>query len=173
MTLAPDLQLFDCSGAEGVARRQYQFLAIFLQASGELADGGGLACTVHTDHQNHKGTFRDGNLQRHFTGSQQCREFFLEAFQQRLGAAELLAVELLHQRLDDVFGGGQPHVGGQQLRLDVVEQRLVDGFAAKDQGAERIRQCRAGLAQTLAQARKQPAAGLLGRRRSFCAGLRR
>ena len=53
--LAPDLQLLDRGGAEGVAGRQHHGFAGLAVLLGELADRRRLAAAIDTDDQDHKG----------------------------------------------------------------------------------------------------------------------
>ena len=50
---APDLQLVDGRGAEGVGGGQYNFAPALLVPVGHLADGGRLAGAVDADHHDH------------------------------------------------------------------------------------------------------------------------
>ena len=56
--LAPDFQLLDGGGAEGVGGAEQDAVALGLEAGGEFADGGGLAGAVHAHHQDHGGRLR-------------------------------------------------------------------------------------------------------------------
>ena len=49
--VAPDLQLLDRGGAEGVAGGEQDAIILLLQPMAELADGGRLAGAVDADHQ--------------------------------------------------------------------------------------------------------------------------
>ena len=51
--VAPDLQLLDRGGAEGVAGGEQHAIILLLQPMAELADGGRLARAVDADHQDH------------------------------------------------------------------------------------------------------------------------
>ncbi len=53
--LAPDFELIDRGGPEGVARGEHHALALAKKFSRELADRGGLAGTVDADHQDDEG----------------------------------------------------------------------------------------------------------------------
>ena len=64
VTLAPHLQLLHRGGAEGVAGGQHHVLAFRLEATGQLADGGGLADPVHAHHQDHIGFLAAVDVER-------------------------------------------------------------------------------------------------------------
>ena len=53
--LRPDGQLVGCSGAEGIGGSEQHLFALGSQLCADLADGGGLAHTVDTHHQNDRG----------------------------------------------------------------------------------------------------------------------
>ena len=52
-SLTPDADLLHGSGTEGISSTEIHFLASLLKLIGELSDGGSLAHTVHTHHENH------------------------------------------------------------------------------------------------------------------------
>ena len=64
VALAPDLQLLDGGGAEGITGGQHHRFALVLEAARQLADGGGLADAVDPDHQDHIGLLAGINDQR-------------------------------------------------------------------------------------------------------------
>ena len=58
--LAPDLELLDGGGPEGVAGGEHHRQALLAEFLGKLADGGGLAGAVHAHHEDHEGLLRRG-----------------------------------------------------------------------------------------------------------------
>ena len=62
--LAPDLQLLDRGGAEGVAGGEQDAIILLLQPMAELADGGRLARAVDADHQDDVGAGKAPDFQR-------------------------------------------------------------------------------------------------------------
>ena len=156
VALAPDLQLLHGGGAEGVAGGQHDLLALELQLLRQLADGGGLAHAVHPDHQDHIGLARDVDLQRLLHRAQQAGQLFLQRLVQRAAVGQLLARHALGQVLHDQGGGLDADVGGQQARLDVVEQVVVDFLATEEQAGHAFADAGAGLGQPCRRRAKKP-----------------
>ncbi len=159
VALAPDLQLLHGGGAEGVAGGQHDLLALELQLLRQLADGGGLAHAVHPDHQDHIGLARDVDLQRLLHRAQQAGQLFLQRLVQRAAVGQLLARHALGQVLHDQGGGLDADVGGQQARLDVVEQVVVDFLATEEQAGHAFADAGAGLGQPLPEAGEEARPG--------------
>ncbi|MCY1414227.1 hypothetical protein D9M71_296700 [compost metagenome] len=161
VALAPHLQLLDGGGAEGVAGGEHDLPALQLQLLRQLADGGGLADAVHADHQDHVGIALF-DLQRLFHRPQQAGEFFLQRLVQRAAVGQLLARHALGQVLDDHAGRLDADVGGQQARLDLVEQLVVDRLAAEEQAGHALADAGAGLRQALLEAGEEAELGRFG-----------
>ena len=53
-TVRPDFKLLNCSGAEGIRRRQNHLFALRLIVGRHLADGGRFAYSVYPDYQDHR-----------------------------------------------------------------------------------------------------------------------
>ena len=75
--LAPDLQLVDGGGAEGVAGREHDASALATETSGELADRRGLAGAVDADDQDDVRLHRRVDLERACDGGQHALDLRL------------------------------------------------------------------------------------------------
>ena len=157
VALTPHLQLLDGGGAEGIAGGEHDLLALTLQLLGQLADGGGLAHAVHADHKNHVGLLLGGDQQRLLDRLEQRAQLFLQGLVQRTAVGQLLARHAFGQAVDDDTGGLDADVGGEQARLQLFEQVIVDGLLAEEQTGHALAQAGAGLRQALLEA-GEPAA---------------
>ena len=137
VALAPGLQLRDRGGAEGVAGGEHQRTAFVLEALGELADGGGLADAVDADGQQHEGlglACRSAAAAR--PGAASPSRSPRSAASRARGVGELARLHALAQVFDQLRGGGDADVGGDQRGLDLVEQVVVEARVAREQAAE-------------------------------------
>src|SRR3954452_16420138 len=96
--VAPDGELLDGGGAEGVARRDEDLLAVVLEAVGELGDRGRLARAVDARDQDHGGA--DGAVVDLRAGVQLLAEHLLD--EDLDVAIDLLVEERLADALDDL-----------------------------------------------------------------------
>ena len=130
--LAPDLQLLDRCGAEGVAGSEQDAIILLLQPVCELADGRRLAGAVDADDEDHVRTWKARDFQRLGDRSQ---DLFDLLGKDRSKAALVEALELLlRDRLADAVRCLRTEVGGDQRFLDVVERRRVERRAAGEAG---------------------------------------
>ncbi|MNF86383.1 hypothetical protein D3C84_688160 [compost metagenome] len=144
VALAPDLQLLDRRGTEGVTRREHDFLAFELQLLRQFADGGGLAGAIDANHQNHERLVLRHDLQRLLDRLEHLSQLGLEGFVQGIGIGQLLARNLLGQALDDHRGRLDPHVSGQQAGFEVFEQLVIDDLLAQEQAGHALADAGAG-----------------------------
>jgi hypothetical protein len=138
---APLGELLARRGAEGVARGEEHRALLGLEAARELADRGRLARAVHAGEEDHEGLrkrLREGLFER----GEEPRERRLELAFELGGIRNPLVAGRLTQLLDQALGRGDPDVGRDELRLELLEEGLVDfRMGAKD--AERILPARA------------------------------
>ena len=125
--LAPDGELLDGGGAEGVAGGEHHPLALLLSAAGELGDRGRLADAVDAHHQGQHGTAaedaRAGHLVEH------VRHLVGEQLAQLGGARRLLLEGVLLDALDQLQGGVDPEVGADEHLFEVFERAVVESDA--------------------------------------------
>ena len=122
--LAPDLQLLDGGGAEGVAGGDHHLLAGGAELAGELADGGGLARAVDADDQHH---LRAAGVDRHRPGDRLEDGGDLAGEQVLdLARADPAAEAALGDGGGDLERGLDPHVGGDQQLLEALEHGVVE-----------------------------------------------
>ena len=121
--LAPDGQLLDGRGPEGVAGGHHHLLAVVLEALGQLGDRGRLARAVDAgDHDDG----RPGGVEANagLVGEQLLLELLLD---ERLDVAgDLLVEERLADAIDDVGGGAGADVGEVEALLQLGEEVLID-----------------------------------------------
>ena len=122
--LAPDLELLDRRGAEGVAGGEHHAIILLLQQMAELADGRGLARSVDADHQDDVRAGEAPDVERLGDGREDLLDLLGE------DGAKAALVELLETPVGDAvadplrrFGA---EVGGDQRLLDIVEGRGVE-----------------------------------------------
>ena len=92
----------------------------------ELADGRGLAGAVDADDQQHEGLVRDRSSSGCCDGSRMAVIASVQRRDQRVDVVEFLARDLAAQFLEDVLRGLDADVGGQQARLELVEDFGID-----------------------------------------------
>ena len=129
--LAPDLQLLDRGGAEGVARRQHHALSFSCELPGELADCGGLARAVHAHHENHEGLLGGIDDERLGHGQQHLLDFAGENGL-HLVRLDLLVVAALAHGLANAQGGGDPKVRLNENVFQLVEHGPVELALGED-----------------------------------------
>ena len=122
--VAPDLELLDRGGAEGVAGGQQHAIILLLQQMAELADGGGLARAVDADDEDDVRAGEAPDVERLGDGREDLLDFLGE------DGAQAALVELLEALGGDGFADALrrfgAEVGGDQRLLDVVERRGVE-----------------------------------------------
>jgi hypothetical protein len=131
---APFGELLDGGRAEGVARGEQHRLALRLEELRELGDRRGLAGAVHAREQDHEG-FRGEHGQRLLERGEERHERGLELALELRPVLEPLVALRAAQALDQRGGGGDAHVRLDQLRLELLVERLVD-LRARTQHAD-------------------------------------
>src|ERR687887_1909402 len=152
--VGPDLELLLSRGAEGVRRADDDRAAVLGQAEGELPDRRRLAGAVDADDE------EDGGVR----GDVEAARLAEEAGDLvREGRTQILDVAAGFEPLDELRGGANPDVGGDERLLEPLPGRLVAGVEGgrRELFGERA----AALAERLAQPSEEPAALLLALRR--------
>lgn len=111
-------------------RRQHHRLALLLELTRQLADGGGFTDAVDADHQNHKRRFAF-YVQRLIHFRQNIAHLFFQQAVQRLGVAQLLAAGVVGKTRDDLTRGFHADIGNQQLLFQLFKQIIVDFLTAE------------------------------------------
>ena len=156
VALAPLLQLLARGGAEGVARGQQHAFALGLEVFGQFADGGGFACAVHTGHHNHKRGFIFRGVvfrqrERFFQRFEQFVEAVFEGAAQFVGIAQAAQADAAAYVGQQVLGGFDAHVAGEQHGFQLFVEVFVD-FAAAKHARQRFAHVVARFAQALLEA---------------------
>ena len=154
VAIAPDLQLLDGGGAERVARGEHDFEALLLQLPRELADGRGLAGAVDADDENRERRSGAVDLQWLLRRPQDVQQRAAQRCEQCFEIVELLALDLATQLFEDALRGFDANVRGDQSRLELVENRVVDA-ACRQQVGEVVGQPRVAAVELLAQPLEQ------------------
>ena len=120
--LGPNGELLGGGGPEGVPGGEHDPMAVFLEPSGHLADGGGFTHAVHAHHQHHQGMGKGlgGVLPEH------AGENFPESLAHGFGVFELIRLGLGPKLLDHVLGGMHAQIRGDEGRLQVIVKIVVD-----------------------------------------------
>ena len=133
IALRPDRQLLARRRPEGVARREHDAAALGEQPVRELADGGGLARAVDPHHQNDVGLDRrDRSMSGRSTGRQDVHHGLAQRGEQGIHIVELLARDPPAQLIENAPGRLHADIGGDEPRLEVVEDLGID-LAAREQ----------------------------------------
>jgi hypothetical protein len=138
--LAPDLELLDGGGAEGVAGSHDHAEALVAILLGELADGGRLAAAVDADDQHHHGLQRRVELEGAVDQRQRLRHFLGERRADLLGR-HLLIEARAAQALGHFLGDAGAHVGGDEQIFELA-QRLVVEPAPREDAADPLAKLR-------------------------------
>ena len=160
--LAPDLELLDRRGAEGVAGRQHQGVPFRLELLRELADGGGLAGAVDADHQDHERLLRgiDAKGDRH--GRERALDLRRQDLADRVRRDALLVAALAHG-LRDPGRGLDAEIGLDQRVLELL-QRVGVELALGEQAGDALGQRRGGALHAPREAAPPAALRLFARR---------
>ena len=126
--LGPDGELLGGGGAERVRGADDDAAAHGLKASGQFADGGGLAHAVDANDEQHHRAFQVHRLGAHHVG-----EYLLEGFARLLRGADLLRLALLAQAADGQFRGLHAHVGHDEHVAEILEEVVVELFVVLHQ----------------------------------------
>ena len=131
--LAPDLELIDGGGAEGIAGRQRDFLALADHPMRQLADGRGLAGAVDADDQDHVRAVIA--LERQRLGDRGKRALHLGGQHgAHLLRRDLLVVAALRQGLGDAHGRLDAQVRLNQQVLELLQRISVELPLGEDAG---------------------------------------
>ena len=142
-----DAELFDGSGPEGVACRQYDAASLLLQPVGDLGDGGGLAGAVDADEHDDGGLllFGEPRVEIENVDAEDVADSFfhseLDDLLQGVLPAVLLAGEVVAYTDDDLLHDGICHIGFQEGDLQLVEdvvERVVLDLLAQERRAEHL-----------------------------------
>ena len=117
---------------------------------GELADGGGLAGAVDAGQHEDEGLVR-GDVERLLQRRQQVDQRLLQRGLQVGSFGQAFTPHLLLQGLEQGMGGIDADVGGDEDRLEFLEQLGVDLAADAKQAGQLAAEAVAGLGQTLLQ----------------------
>ena len=121
----------------------------------QFSNGGGLAGTIDTNDQDHKGLRIARDVQWRFAGLQNIREPRAQRRQQRLGIVEFMSRNAAVEVAQNLLRRGDADVGANQPSLKFFEQCGVD-LAALHQAANLARQRRTAAIQARAQASQKP-----------------
>ena len=120
--VAPNGKLVDGGGAERICRGNDHLFARFFQSLGDLADRGGLARAVHADDKDHRGR---GIQMQPVPLSDQLGDDLFEHALDLLRLFEAPLLDLVTQTFQDLLGGGNADVCGDEKLLQFVQQILV------------------------------------------------
>ena len=145
--LRPDLQLVCCRRTEGITCHQGDLLALVNQLLGNLADGGGFAHAVDTDHQDHRGLggkiqLRAAHIQ-HFVQNQLQIELYM--IRNGKTAVQHTVTQFLHQGVHRIHA----HIRKDQCFFQIFVKFLSNIRAFLEHIVQGSAEERTGLAQTL------------------------
>ena len=132
--LAPGLELVGGGGAEGVGRAEHHAAAVGDEHPGELAGGGGLAGAVDADdHHDARGVARPRSVLHGAVevGAEQREQLLAQQRAQLVGRTGAEHLDALAQPLDQLLGGRDADVGGEQGVLDLLPGVLVEVLAGE------------------------------------------
>ena len=150
VALAPGLQLFAGSSAEGVAGGEQHALALGLENFGQLADRGRLAGPVHPGDHDHVGLV-GGVIERLLKLAAGFRAGRRPAPSGSLRRVQLVALGRLLQFVEQMGRRLDAAVAGQQQGFQFLEQFVID-LAAREDGLQLAAPLGARLGQPLEQA---------------------
>ena len=118
----------------------------------ELADTGGLAGAVNTDHENHERLFAGLDIQRLFTGLQDLLHVIVQGHLQGIDAAERLARQPGLHVIDDFTGGLDADVGAEQAGFEFIQGVAVNGFFTQEEVSHAVAEAAPGFGQPAGEA---------------------
>ena len=143
--LCPDFQLVSCGSTEGIGSNQQDFLSLAGELLGNLADGGGLADTVDTHHQNHGRI--GGQVQRGIANGQHVCQNVLQRFSRLFRCLQAIVADPLAQLTHCPDSSIHAQICQNQAFFQFIKKIIVNFTGSKD-----IAQCVAesfpGLGQT-------------------------
>ena len=132
-TAAPHLQLLDGSRPEGVGRAEEHLLAVVDVEPGQLGDVRRLACAVHADHE-----YRVRDLAVLGDGAgrnvQDSHQLLLEYVDCAIGVRYALVPDAPLESFEELLGGAEADVGGDQQLLELLPELVVQAPGAKEVG---------------------------------------
>ena len=146
-TVRPHLKLFNGGGAEGIRRAQHHFFALLLHSCGKLADGGGLADPVDTDHQHHRWF---GVQLQLLAAAEHLGHRFHQHIPDRVRIGFPAFLDLAAQLITDMGGSGSAGIRHDEDFLEFLEQLLVNFGEGTQHGVDRLHNGIAGLFESRA-----------------------
>ena len=125
VAFAPYHQLLARRGAESVAGREQDFLPLQPVIVGKLADRGGLAGAVDAGQHDHERLVR-ADIQGYRNRPQHFKQRLTQRFLQFGGLGEALLPGARAQLFQQVGGGRDTHVGGEQHGFQLVVEFLIE-----------------------------------------------
>ena len=149
--LRPYGELICRSRAERIARADDHAAPDRAQARGQLADGGGFAHAVHSDHQQYH-----GRGQLHRLAAHEFHQNVLEHLARLLRVGDFLRLAALAQAADGIFGGFHTHIRHDQhvgqILIELIGQILVQFHQFIHASAHVFPRARKALANPVKQA---------------------
>jgi len=154
----PDLELFDCRRAEGVARHDEHLAALQLGPVGQLGDGGCLADAVDAHHHHHLGWVHglDG-----LGGLEDLGQLLAQDHLEAGGVAHASLAGAVLELGEQLARGLEAHVGHDQDFLQLVPEVLVHLAVGGEQPVDARGYLLACLGQALGELDEQAAAFVL------------
>ena len=154
--VAPDLKLVDGCGTERIGSTEHHLVARLLELIGKLADGGGLANTIHAHHEHHVrplgiGLHREAVELLALVLHQQRRNLLAQQFVQLARTYILVLGHAGLDALDDAQRGFYAYVARHKHLFQVVEHIVIDGTAPGHRTGNLLEQTLLGLLHALVE----------------------
>src|SRR5690606_15822338 len=143
--LAPDLELADGAGAEGVAGAEEDLLVLVAERLAELGDAGGLAGAVDAGDEDN-GRLLGGEVERAVALGPHGLELAFEVVEDLLAPGHPAGLVVGADALDEAGGRLHADVGLDQAALEVGDEGVVE-LPAAQHGAQAADERLAGLLQ--------------------------
>ena len=148
--LAPDLELVDGSGAEGIGGSEQHGFALPFVIRRELADGRRLAGAVDADDEQHRrAVFRDARLV--LARREDFDNLLLQERLEVFRCVDFLFLDALAHGCHELIRRLDADVGHDERFLKLIEQVVIDIGIADDDFLNLVRQVLAGLVEALLQ----------------------
>ena len=131
IALTPDLQLLHGGRPKGIPRCQHDRLPFRLELLRQLADGGGLAHTIDTHHQNHERAAGPG-VQWHLNRLENPGQGGAQMTVNGVRISGFPASDQTRQLRQDFAGGGHANIRGQQGGFQFFKQLIIQRPGAKE-----------------------------------------
>ena len=134
---APEGDLVDGGGPEGIARGDQNPFAALLVKTRQLGDAGGFADAIDPHDQDHPGLARgplDGTVDRFEPGGHFVGQDFADPF----GVPHLVLADAQLELLDQVERGLHPEIGGDQGFFEVLQRFFIEHAATGDGGVHPV-----------------------------------